>query len=96
MAKLILLDRQTSYDWLNSIKDPSGEIPQLTIEEHKAITHRLKERERFKPWTHRLVDGISKLPIIKKRFPHDEFVQQVGRLESDGWFVRVYVNYLAD
>jgi hypothetical protein len=53
----------------------------------------LKERESFKPWTHRLVETISTLPYIRKRFPYNEYVQKVGRLEADGWLVRVYVNH---
>jgi len=92
LGRLILLDRQNSYDWLNSLKE-DGDINPLSEEEHQLVVSRLKERERFKPWTHRLVDGISKLPYIKNRFPHDEYVQSVGRLEADGWFVRVYVNH---
>lgn len=96
LGKLILLNRQQSYNWLNSIKELDGDIPQLSAEEHRLVALRLKEREKFKPWTHRLVDGISTLPYIKKRFPHDEYVQQVGRLEADGWFVRVYVNYMRE
>ena len=97
LGRLMLLNRQASYDWLNSIKTSEqstpGDIPPLTPEEHVALAHNLKEREAFKPWTHRLVEAISKLPYVRKRFPHDEYVQKVGRLEADGWFVRVYVNH---
>jgi hypothetical protein len=99
LGRLMRLDRQSSYDWLNSIRNPegvhTGEIPALTPEECAALAYRLKEREGFKPWPHRLVEAISRLPYIRKRFPHDEYVQKVGRLEADGWFVRVYVNYQA-
>jgi hypothetical protein len=44
------------------------------------------------PWTNQK-ETISQLPFIEKRFPYNEYVQMVGRLEADGWFVRVYVNY---
>jgi hypothetical protein len=91
LGRLMLLNRQASYDWLNSLKD--GEIPGLTTEEEARLARNLKQREVFKPWTHRLVEAISKLPYIRKRFSHDEYVQKVGRLEADGWFVRVYVNH---
>lgn len=97
LSKLILLNRQNSYEWLNSIKGTADglpiDIPPLQPEEHAAVTQRLKKRESFKPWTHRLVDVISALPFVRKRFPHEEYVQKVGRLEADGWFVRVYVNH---
>jgi len=97
LGKLMLLTRPASYEWLNSIKPSEentlGEIPPLTPDEHSALARNLKEREAFKPWTHRLVETISKLPYVRKRFPHDEYVQKVGRLESDGWFIRVYVNH---
>ena len=97
LGKLILLDRPASYAWLNSIKTPAGEekasIPSLTSEEQAAIAHVLKEREKFQPWTHRLVEAISALPYIRRRFPYQEYVQKVGRLEADGWLVRVYVNH---
>ena len=53
----------------------------------------LRERESFKPWTHRLAEAISRLPSIRTRFPYQDYVQKVGRLEADGWFVRVYVNH---
>jgi hypothetical protein len=97
LGRLMLLNRQASYDWLNSIKGfndaANGGIPPLSAEEHAAIQEKLRQREAFKPWTHRLVEAISKLPYIRKRFPHDEYVQKVGRLEADGWLVRVYVNH---
>jgi hypothetical protein len=97
LGRLMLLNRQESYDWINVINGSaqglSGEIPPLTADEELAVARTLKERESFKPWTHRLVETISKLPYIRTRFPHDEYVQKVGRLESDGWFVRVYVNH---
>ncbi len=56
----------------------------------------LKEREAFQPWTHHFVETISALPCIKKRFPYHDYVQKVGRLEADGWLVRVYVNHKLD
>jgi len=97
LGKLILLDRHASYQWLNSIRDLDGMkravIPALTPEELAAIGGKLKERERFQPWPHRMVDAITKLPYVRKRFPYDEYVQKVGRLEADGWLVRVYVNH---
>jgi len=97
LGKLILLDRPASYTWLNSIKSPAGEekavIPALAPEEQAAIACVLKERERLQPWTHRLVEAISALPYIRKRFRYQEYVQKVGRLEADGWLVRVYVNH---
>jgi hypothetical protein len=97
LGRLILLNRQSSYQWMNSIRGPedssAGEIPPLSREEYDAVTIKLKERESFKPWTHRLVEAFSALPYIRKRFPHDEYVQEVGRLEADGWFVRVYINH---
>jgi len=52
-----------------------------------------KDREQFQPWTHRLVENISSLPFVRRRFPYQEYVQKVGRLEADGWLVRVYVNH---
>lgn len=96
LGRLILLNRQQSYLWLNSIPptEAGGEIPPLTPEEQALVSKRLLERERFKPWTHRMVDAISRLPWIRKRFPHEEYVQAVGRLEANGWFIRVYVNHL--
>jgi hypothetical protein len=97
LGRLMLLNRRTSYQWMNSIQGSDGsndgEIPPLRREEHDAVTRKLKEREAFKPWTHRMVEAISTLPYIRKRFPHDEYVQKVGRLEADGWFVRVYINH---
>jgi len=65
----------------------------LGPEEEQAIERLLKEREQFKPWTHGLVETISTLPYIKRRFPDREYVQKVGRLEAAGWLVRVYVNH---
>lgn len=97
LGKLTLLNRPASYDWLNSLKSNNGEqtfiIPTLTVEEQHTITRMLKEREAFQPWTHRLVENISALPYIQRRFPYQEYVQKVGRLEADGWLVRVYVNH---
>jgi hypothetical protein len=97
LGKLFLLDRQSSYDWLNSMAAPNGSgnaaIPALSAEERAAIEGLLKKREGFQPWTHRLVEAISRLPYVRKRFPYHEYVQQVGRLEADGWLVRVYVNH---
>jgi hypothetical protein len=97
LGKLMLLNRKTSYDWLNSIKNPrgieDGGIPCLAADEQGAIGHILKTREQFQPWTHGLVETISTLPYVKKRFPYQEYVQKVGRLEADGWLVRVYVNH---
>jgi hypothetical protein len=99
LGKLTLLDRQASYDWLNSLKDlnerDQAMIPSLTTDEQTAITNMFKEREAFHPWTHRLVENISALPYIQSRFPYQEYVQKVGRLEADGWLVRVYVNHEA-
>lgn len=97
LGKLFLLNRQGSCAWLNSIKslDSAGNsvIPSLTPEEQEAVARVLKERERFQPWTHRLVETISALPFIRHRFPYRDYVQKVGRLEADGWLVRVYVNH---
>ena len=97
LGKLFLLGRKLSCVWLNSLKtsdESEGDvIPPLAAEEHAAIVRLLKERESFKPWTHKLVETISRLPYIRKRFPYHEYVQKVGRLEADGWFVRVYVNH---
>ena len=96
LGKLILLDRQASYEWLESLKGPEGEpsppIPSLTQEELRTIASTLKEREAFQPWTHRLVETISQMPYIRRRYRYQEYVQKVGRLEADGWLVRVYVN----
>ncbi len=97
LGKLFLLNRKTSYDWLNSMSSPDGSgpaaSPALSAEEIAAIERLLREREAFQPWTHRLVETISRLPYVKKRFPYHEYVQRVGRLEADGWLVRVYVNH---
>jgi hypothetical protein len=70
-----------------------GCIPPLSVNEQAAIEKALNAREIFQPWTHRLVEAISKLPYIKTRFPYKEYVQSVGKLEADGWLVRVYVNH---
>ena len=72
---------------------PRDCIPELSTSEEAQVTERLKERESFQPWTHRLVETISTLPYIKRRFRYQEYVQKVGRLEADGWLVRVYVNH---
>ncbi len=97
LGKLMLLNRQASYAWLNSIKVPAGVedgwIPCLGADEQATIARILKTREGFQPWTHGLVETISTLPYVKKRFPYQEYVQKVGRLEADGWLVRVYVNH---
>jgi hypothetical protein len=97
LSKLFLRNRKQSYDWLSSIQHLGGEewgaISPLVAEDHEAIVRLLKERESFKPWTHDLVETISRLPFIRKRFPYNEYVQKVGRLEADGWLVRVYVNH---
>jgi hypothetical protein len=97
LGKLFLLNRQQSYDWLNSIQLPPGMesavIPPPLAEELTAIVRLLKEREEFQPWTHRLAGTISTLPYIKRRFLYYDYVQKVGRLEADGWLVRVYVNH---
>ena len=105
LGKLTLLNRQQSYEWLNSLCTGEGAegtpletranhcIPNLTKEEHAQIARALREREQFQPWTHRLVETISRLPYIRRRFPYQEYVQKVGRLEADGWLVRVYVNH---
>lgn len=96
LAKLFLLDRPTSYDWLEAMRQPEGvpnpPIPAPSPDELNAIAAVLKEREAFKPWTHHLVETISRLPYVRRRFPYQEYVQKVGRLEADGWLVRVYVN----
>jgi len=93
---LFLLNRQASYEWLGSMNNTEGVenagIPTLTPEDHANILRTLKQREAFQPWTHRLVEGIGKSPLVRKRFPYQEYVQKVGRLEAQGWFVRVYVN----
>ena len=97
LGKLFLLNRQESCTWLSSIKalnsDGYSVIPPLAPGEQEAILRVLKEREGFQPWTHRLVETISALPYINRRFPYRAYVQKVGRLEADGWLVRVYVNY---
>ena len=100
LGKLFLLDRPASCTWLNSIKGPdgagTGTIPPLSLQEAQAIERMLKQREAFLPWTHSLVETISALPFVKQRFRYREFVQKVGRLEADGWLVRVYVNHEMD
>jgi len=112
LGKLMLLNRNASYEWLNTLPNRwdgegcgddqrqevgplgvSGCIPTLTSDEQAAIKQNLEQRERFLPWTHRLVETISALPYIQRRFPYQEYVQKVGRLEADGWLVRVYVNH---
>ena len=100
LGKLFLLNRQASCTWLNSIKGPDGRatgvIPPLSAAEEQSIVQILKEREGFHPWTHRLVETISALPFVKQRYRYQEYVQKVGRLEADGWLVRVYVNHETD
>ena len=97
LGQLFLLDRTASSDWLDAMKNADGAdgavIPPLAPEDHAAIVRLLKDRESFKPWPHKLVETISTLPFIRKRFPYNEYVQKVGRLEADGWLVRVYVNH---
>ena len=103
LGRLMLLNRSASYEWLHSCASlgghQSGEpgactpLPRLSKEEHTAVARSLEQRERFQPWTHRLVETISALPYVQKRFPYQEYVQKVGRLEADGWLVRVYVNH---
>ena len=97
LGKLFLLDRPASYDWLSSLLGHAGAdnvaLPPLSPGELAAIERLLNVRERFQPWTHRLVETISKLPYIRHRFPYPEYVQKAGRLEADGWLVRVYVNH---
>jgi hypothetical protein len=100
LGKVFLLNREASCAWLNSLRGGDGAgnppIPELAPEDQQAITRVLKERERFQPWTHRMVEGVSSLPWIKRRFPYRDYVQKVGRLEADGWLVRVYVNHEAE
>ncbi|HWH68241.1 MAG TPA: hypothetical protein VNT26_02610 [Candidatus Sulfotelmatobacter sp.] len=100
LGRLFLLNRRASCEWLNSLQSPDGvenaPIPALAPEEQEAIEHLLQAREKFQPWTHHLVETISALPYVKRRFPYREYVQQVGRLEADGWLVRVYVNHAGD
>jgi len=97
LGKLFLLDRAASYDWLNSMIPAGGSvqapIPSLSEQERAAIECLLRRREGFQPWTHRLVETISRLPYVRKRYLYHEYVQRVGRLEADGWLVRVYVNH---
>jgi hypothetical protein len=97
LGKLFLLDRPTSYDWLNAMPHSEGAaptpIPPLSAEDRESIERLLQERECYHPWTHRLVEAISQLPYVRKRFPYHEYVQRVGRLEADGWLIRVYVNH---
>ncbi len=97
LGKLLLLKRQASCLWLNSLAERKVAqdecIPCLSDEEHAAIARQLLGREGFQPWTHHLVETISTLPYIKRRFPYQEYIQKVGRLEADGWLVRVYVNH---
>src|SRR5579883_2536367 len=109
LGKLMLLNRKESYDWINSLRSPhlleeadwaepgggfKGHcIPPLCPGDNEAIVRLLKTREGFRPWTHGLVETISRLPYVKRRFPYREYVQKVGRLEADGWLVRVYVNH---
>ena len=100
LGKLMLLNRQASCQWLNSIRstDAAGRsiIPNLTAEEQTAIRCKTSQCERFQPWTHRVVETITRLPYVRSRFPYDEYIQKVGRLEADGWLVRVYVHHQRD
>jgi hypothetical protein len=97
LGKLMLLNRRASYDWLDSLRPRAGgeiaELPFLAPEEEAQIVRLLKEREAFQPWTHKLAETFSTLPYVKGRFRYHEFVQKAGRLEADGWLVRVYVNH---
>ena len=77
----------------SEISGPAACVPPLMATEYAALEKSLAERQVFQPWTHRLVEAISKLPYIKRRFPYKEYVQTVGKLEADGWLVRVYVNH---
>lgn len=96
LGKLFLLNRQDSYVWLNSIRNADAArnqvVPLLAAAERTRIERYLKAREAFQPWTHHFVETITALPYVKRRFPYQEYVQKVGRLEADGWLVRVYVN----
>jgi len=96
LGRLMLFNRPTSYAWLDSLKSPEGlpspPIPTLTPEELQAVARLIKARETFQPWTHHLVETISQMPYIRRRYRYQEYVQKVGRLEADGWLVRVYVN----
>jgi hypothetical protein len=100
LGKLMLLNRRASYDWLDSLKPRAEgeitELPFLAPEEEALIVRLLKEREAFQPWTHKLAETFSTLPYVKGRFRYHEFVQKAGRLEADGWLVRVYVNHETD
>jgi hypothetical protein len=97
LGKLFLLNRTDSYTWLNAMARPDGSgggaIPPLSEHERASITRLLGDREALQPWTHQLVAAISRLPFVRKRFPYHDYVQRVGRLEADGWLVRVYVNH---
>lgn len=97
LAVLRLLNRADSISFLNSISEGSDKgnsrIPPLTEEQQQEIAASYKQQEAFVPWPHRTVDLMKKLPFIKHRFPHEKFVQNVGRSEADGWFVRVYGYY---
>jgi hypothetical protein len=97
LGKLFLLNRSASCEWLNKMSPTEGSghytIPTLSAQETAAIESLLKQREEFQPWTNHLVETISHLPYVKNRFRYHEYVQRVGRLEADGWLVRVYVNH---
>ena len=97
LGKLFLLNRSASREWLNAMNPPEraghSTIPALTAHETAAIESLLKQHEGFQPWTNQLVETISRLPYVKKHFRYHEYVQRVGRLEADGWLVRVYVNH---
>lgn len=97
LGKLMLLNRRASHDWLDSLKPQSGQqsarIPPLNAGEEAQIVRLFREREAFQPWTHRMAETFSTLPYVKGRFRYHEFVQKAGRLEADGWLVRVYVNH---
>jgi hypothetical protein len=97
LGKLMLLNRRASYDWLDSLRPREGAdiaaIPPLSPQEEAWIAYLLKRREGFQPWTHRMAETFSTLPYVKGRFRYHEFVQKAGRLEADGWLVRVYVNH---
>ena len=44
-------------------------IPSLSVEEQTAIEALLKTRERFQPWTHRLVETIAACLMSRNVFP---------------------------
>ncbi|HEY3860964.1 MAG TPA: hypothetical protein VGO59_03680 [Verrucomicrobiae bacterium] len=93
LGRLFLYNRATSYEWIYGLTSADGTVPPLSAREQAAIEKLFARREGFQPWTNQLVETISRLPYVKKRFRYYEYVQRVGRLEADGWLVRVYVNH---